>query len=49
MVHDRPYHKAISEAEDREELMQCAGPQFDPQIVEVYLELLKKKDTADAT
>lgn len=49
MVHDRPYHKAISEAEAREELMQCAGTQFDPQIVEVYLELLKKKDTADAT
>ena len=49
MVHDRPYHKAISEAEAREELMRCAGTQFDPKIVEAYLELLKKKDTADAT
>lgn len=49
MVHDRPYHKAISEAAAREELVRCAGTQFDPQIVEAYLELLKKKDAADAT
>ena len=49
MVHDRPYHKAISEAEAREELMRCAGTQFDPKIVEAYLELLKKKDVANVT
>lgn len=49
MVHDRPYHKAISEAEAREELMRCAGTQFDPKIVEAYLELLKKKDAANVT
>ena len=49
MVHDRPYHKAISEAAARKELMRCAGTQFDPQIVEAYLELLKKKDAANVT
>lgn len=45
MVHDRPYHKAITEEAAREELKRCAGTQFDPQIVDAYLELLRKKDS----
>lgn len=43
MIHDRPYHKAISEEAAKEELQRCAGTQFDPQIVEVYLKLLNQK------
>lgn len=42
MVHDRPYHKAMSEEEAEEELRRCAGTQFDPRLVEVFLEVLKE-------
>ncbi len=39
MTHDRPYHKAISEQEAREELKKCAGTQFDPAIVDIFLSM----------
>ena len=34
---DRPYRKGRSFAEAREEIVRCAGKQFDPAIVEVFL------------
>lgn len=40
MVHDRPYHKAMSGADAEAELRRCAGSQFDPKLVEVFLEVL---------
>jgi putative nucleotidyltransferase with HDIG domain len=36
---DRPYRKATSFAAARLEIKRCAGTQFDPQVVEVYLSL----------
>ena len=42
MTNDRPYHKAVSEWEAREELRRCSGTQFDPTIVNAYLELLNE-------
>lgn len=36
---NRPYRKAKSFAEARGEIARCAGTQFDPQIVSVYLSL----------
>lgn len=42
MVHDRPYHKAMSEEEAAEELRRCAGTQFDPKLVEIFLEVLRE-------
>lgn len=36
---DRPYRKGKSFAAARGEIKRCAGTQFDPQIVEVYLRL----------
>jgi putative nucleotidyltransferase with HDIG domain len=33
---DRPYRKARSFEEAREEIIRCAGTQFDPEMVEVY-------------
>ena len=43
MVHDRPYHKAMSAEEAEKELRRCAGSQFDPKLVEVFLEVLKEE------
>ena len=42
MVHDRPYHKAMCYEDAVEELKRCAGTQFDPDIVEVFLRVLEK-------
>jgi putative nucleotidyltransferase with HDIG domain len=36
---DRPYRKATSFAAARLEIKRCAGTQFDPQVVDVYLSL----------
>jgi putative nucleotidyltransferase with HDIG domain len=37
MTSDRPYRKGTTFAAATEEIVQCAGKQFDPQIVEVFL------------
>ena len=36
---DRPYRKAATFGQARQEIKRCAGTQFDPQVVEVYLSL----------
>jgi putative nucleotidyltransferase with HDIG domain len=36
---DRPYRKAATFAQARQEIKRCAGTQFDPKVVEVYLSL----------
>lgn len=46
MVHDRPYHKAMSAEEAEKELRRCAGTQFDPKLVEVFLEVLKEEQAS---
>ena len=43
MVHDRPYHKAMSHAEAVEELLRCSGSQFDPHIVTAFLQVLQEE------
>jgi diguanylate cyclase (GGDEF)-like protein len=40
MVADRPYRAGIPGPEAREELMRCSGTQFDPAVVEAFLESL---------
>jgi len=37
MISDRPYRKAMSQKEALEELNRCAGTQFDPELVEVFI------------
>jgi putative nucleotidyltransferase with HDIG domain len=37
MTSDRPYRKGTSFADAKEEIVRCAGSQFDPQIVELFL------------
>lgn len=52
MVHNRPYHNAIPEQAAIDELKACAGTQFDPHVVEVFVRLLEReelcKNAADA-
>lgn len=36
MTNDRPYRKALSREEALKELKQCAGTQFDPEIVDLF-------------
>ncbi len=43
MTSDRPYRQAMSHEEAAAELEKCAGTQFDPQLVQLFLELLRKK------
>lgn len=41
MTHDRPYNKAVSGREALDELVRCAGTQFDPELVRVFVSLRK--------
>lgn len=43
MVHDRPYHKAMSHDQAVEELLRCSGTQFDPQLVNVFLQVINEE------
>jgi hypothetical protein len=40
MVADRPYRAGMPAADAREELLRCAGSQFDPAVVEAFLRAL---------
>jgi diguanylate cyclase (GGDEF)-like protein len=40
MTSERPYRQPMSDAHARAELQRCAGSQYDPQVVEVFLDVL---------
>lgn len=42
MTSDRPYRKAISPREAERELLDCAGSQFDPDVVKAFCDAKKK-------
>ena len=42
MTSDRPYRKALSKEVAIEELKKNSGTQFDPEIVDCFLEVLKE-------
>jgi diguanylate cyclase (GGDEF)-like protein/putative nucleotidyltransferase with HDIG domain len=44
MISDRPYRKALSYEEAFAELRRCAGQQFDPDLVEHFIEIVKARD-----
>ncbi len=44
MISDRPYRKARSYKEAYKELRRCAGRQFDPELVEHFVEVVKARD-----
>jgi len=39
MISDRPYRKALPMSHARQEIKRCAGTQFDPKLVEVFLSI----------
>lgn len=41
MVSDRPYRKAMAYTEALEEIKRCAGTQFDPRLVELFINVIK--------
>jgi diguanylate cyclase (GGDEF)-like protein/putative nucleotidyltransferase with HDIG domain len=43
MTSDRPYRAALPEAEAQAELRSCAGHQFDPRVVEAFIQVLEKQ------
>ena len=46
MTSDRVYRPALTAEAAREELRGCAGSQFDPRVVDAFLELLGRSDTS---
>jgi HD-GYP domain-containing protein (c-di-GMP phosphodiesterase class II) len=44
MITERPYRKAMRREEAIEELMSCSGTQFDPQVVEHFVEIIGKDE-----
>ncbi len=46
MTSDRPYRKAMSEDDAIEELNRFSGTQFDPEVVEIFIDLLESKRPA---
>ncbi|MFO7953150.1 MAG: HD domain-containing phosphohydrolase [Bacillota bacterium] len=41
MSRGRPYKKALTPEEIKAEFKRCAGTQFDPELVEVFLSILE--------
>ncbi|HAP31882.1 MAG TPA: hypothetical protein DCQ14_02315, partial [Firmicutes bacterium] len=41
MMTPRPYKEALSKAEALDELLRNAGTQFDPQVVKIFVEVLR--------
>ena len=48
MTSDRPYRRALSREEALAEVERCSGTQFDPQIVQVFLELFAEAERLPA-
>jgi len=43
MIRDRPYSRKMTHEEAMEEIKKCAGTQFDPKVVKVFLEILEEE------
>jgi putative nucleotidyltransferase with HDIG domain len=46
MTSDRPYRKAMTYQQAREEIARCRGTQFDPRVVDVFLQIPEEEWTA---
>ncbi len=45
---DRPYRKALSHEKAAAELRRCAGTQFDPELINIFLPLIESKEKCSA-
>jgi HD-GYP domain-containing protein (c-di-GMP phosphodiesterase class II) len=43
MTNDRPYRKAVTTSVALSELRRCSGSQFDPALVEQFVELIENQ------
>jgi len=43
MTSNRPYHGPMSSSQAIQELKKCAGTQFDPELVDIFVQILEKK------
>src|SRR5581483_2381320 len=48
MTSSRPYRAALSAEVAQEELQHCAGTQFDPQVVDAFLQVLQAQQAQQA-
>ena len=44
MTSDRPYRKPLSNGEAKQELLKYAGKQFDPHLINIFLDVLKEME-----
>jgi putative two-component system response regulator len=44
MTSDRPYRKPFSNREAKNELMKCSGKQFDPNLVSIFIDVLREME-----
>ncbi len=49
MTTDRSYRRAMSVGDARAELLRCAGTQFDPAVVDAFLQVLDRRPDGDAS
>ena len=47
IVSDRVYRKGRTQEEAFAELRRCAGTQFDPKLVEIFIEMIKRRHTGE--
>jgi HD-GYP domain-containing protein (c-di-GMP phosphodiesterase class II) len=47
MVTERPYRKAMDREVAVEELMGCSGTQFDPRVVEHFIEIIGRDEISN--
>jgi len=46
MTSDRPYRSPLSNGEAKKEMLKCSGKQFDPNLVNIFLDILKEMEEA---
>ncbi|MFH1222844.1 MAG: HD-GYP domain-containing protein [Pseudomonadota bacterium] len=47
MTSDRPYRKGTDSNVALDEIIRCSGTQFDPQIVEIFIRMMREKQEED--